>query len=273
MYRDLIPPVLAHFHIRKTGGSTLNSMIQHNFAPSEIAHLATGYRPKYDSWSREICHPHLLGHPKLGQIRYITGHLPYINDIFPTVRYVTVIRNPIDRVISEYYFARQEGQPVPPTLDEYVEVWNPYLDNYQVRVLSGTKDLRIKHHHCEMAMIHLAEDFLVAAPLEKMTELALILAMIYGWPLRRLLNEYKNKTTLREEPSPEVRKKIANWNVYDYILWELLGERFAHQRLMFEPTLTRNLLAYRTLNTALNLAGRVLPWSARKSLAHRFLYR
>lgn len=33
-----------------------------------------------------------------------------------------------------------------------------------------------------------------AAPLEKRTELALLLRRVYGWPMRRLLTQYKART-------------------------------------------------------------------------------
>lgn len=269
-----IPPVLVHYHIRKTGGSTLNSMIQHCFLDSEIAHLALGYDPKYDDLSLEVCHDLLKAYPReqLDRIRYITGHLPYVHDIFPGAKYFTVIRNPVDRVISEYYFARQEGLHMPP-LRDWVLSEGPYVDNYQVRILSQAGHAQIDWGHLEVAKANIEEHFLAIAPLENMTELTLFIGMVYGWPLRGMLNEYKNKTTRFENPDRRLRGRIARINVYDLELYEWATDRFARQRLMFEPVLTRNYLAFTALNTALNAAGRILPWAARKQIAQRLFYR
>src|SRR5262249_39981848 len=128
--------ILIHLHIPKTGGTSLNSIVQHGFRNDEVfgievfndmgpelrdglglAHytyclqLQAAYRP--EDWR---C------------IRYVTGHLPFgLHRAFDgDVKYFTVIRDPFDRIISEFFHRIQEDNPTRDkgrtlTFEEYVE--------------------------------------------------------------------------------------------------------------------------------------------------------
>ena len=108
-----------------------------------------------------------------------------------------------------------------------------------------------------------------------MTELALLMRRVYGWPMRRLQTEYKNPTKARPksvEVSPRLIKIIEDCNSYDLELYEWVGNRFAEQRRLFEPGLSRDLRVFGVVNRALNKAGEILPWSVRKRIAEILFY-
>jgi sulfotransferase famil protein len=300
--RPPAPDILIHMHIPKTGGTSLNSMIQHAFPDDEVSdtmvigsenYNGLGLAPFESCRKRfELCSP-----DELRRIRYVTGHLPMgLHRAFDRpAEYFTVIRHPVDRVISDFFFRIQEKEPYVKdgrllTLDEYVECRNDvYLCDYQVRVISGSAELEaerqpmgmptpgrpVEDRHLEQAKRNIETHFLTIAPLENMTELALLIRSVYGWPMRRLLNETKNRTKQRlltRDVSPRTIKIIEESNSHDLQLHEWVGKRFAAQRELFEPSLSKDNQIFGLLSQGVNIAGRVLPWNTRKRLAQLLFY-
>lgn len=302
------PDVLIHLHIPKTGGVSLNSMIQHGFRDDEIFDamlLKNGTKYSTKEYDGLNLAPYELNRERLAayaperfqRIRYVTGHVPMgLHRLFErSAKYFTILRHPVDRVISDFYFRIQEEEPYLKngkllTFEEYVEGRDDvYLCDYQVRVISGSPELHaerrpagmqtpgrlVERHHLEQAKRNIEDHFLTVAPLENMAELALLIRSVYGWPLRRLLNEYKNRTKRRlslAKVSPRTLKIIEECNRYDLELYEWVGKRFAAQRQSFEPSLSRDKQVLKVISTTLNGAGRIIPSGARKRLAHLLFY-
>jgi hypothetical protein len=133
----------------------------------------------------------------------------------------------------------------------------------------------VETRHLEQAKRNIEDHFLSVATLENMTDLALLIRKIYGWPMRRLLNESKNRTKKRLsllDVSPRIRKIIEECNTHDLELYEWVRGRFAAQRQLFEPSLSRDRQRFALLNHTLNVAGQVIPWSARKRIAQLVFY-
>jgi Sulfotransferase family len=290
------PDILIHLHIPKTGGTSLNSIVQHGFRNDEVFGIEV-----FDNMGPELRDG--LGLARYDyclqlraayqaedwqRIRYVTGHLPFgLHYAFDgQVKYFTVLRHPFDRIISEFFYRIQENNPTRSNghtlnFDAYVEShYDVHLSDYQVRVLAGSpglddKTVPVERRHLEQAKRNISEHFLAAAPLESMAELALIIRKIYGWPMRRLLTEYKNKTRRRlriSDVSPRVSNMIEEGNAFDLELYEWVRERFAMQCQRFEPQLSRDRRILSVVSSALNDAGRILPWQVRKRLAQMFFY-
>jgi len=296
------PEILIHLHIPKTGGTSLNSMVQHAFANTEISDTMFIGSEHYNGLGLapyELCRQRFASYAAddLQRIRYVTGHLPMgLHRAFDrTAKYFTVIRHPVDRVISDFFFRIQDNEPYVKDgellrFEEYVESrYDVYLRDYQVRVISGCPELEgtrpqlgmqtpgpaVERRHLEEAKRNIERHFLAVAPLEKMTELALLIRRIYGWPMRRLLTEYKARTKQRprmNEVSPRVIAMIEDCNSHDLELYEWVGKRFAAQSRLFEPELSKDVQVFNILSPLLNCAGKVLPWSARKRLARLLFY-
>jgi Sulfotransferase family len=294
--RPIPPEVLIHLHIAKTGGSTLSSMIKHAFQNNEIFETHRVGPGGMRQAPLEFCERQLLAFGSK-QIRYVSGHIPIgIHRLFErSTKYVTTIRHPTERVISYFFFQAggkrrytKDGRPL--TFEEYIEGRSDVqLYDYQVRVLCGSADLdadipghqqqkpniNVQRHHLDQAKKNIEELFLAAAPIEQLTELGLLIKQIYDWPMRRLQTEYKNWTKTRPRSnnvSAHLIRIIEERNSYDLELYEWVCRRFAEQRKLFEPQLSRDYRVYTLMNNVLTTAGAILPWSLRKRLAEYLLY-
>jgi hypothetical protein len=299
MARPSPPGTLIHLHIAKTGGTSLSSMIKHGFQTGEVFEAAMHQigtpgsmrQAPLEMWERQLLASGLSG------VRYVSGHMPMgVHRVFscPT-KYITTIRHPIERIVSCFFFqAEDEGRYLkngrPLTFEEYVEGRSDVqLYDYQVRVLSGSPELdveipgrdqvnpqvHVKRHHLDQAKKNIEELFLAVAPLEQLTDLGLLVRLIYGWPMRRLQTEYKNPTKTRPRSnkiSAHLIRIIEECNSYDLELYEWVRRRFAEQRKLFEPELSRDHRIYTLINGVLATAGAILPWSLRKRLAQTLLY-
>jgi hypothetical protein len=297
--RPAAPDLLIHLHIAKTGGTTLSSMVKHAFAPHEIFETMSKDHQVYgglDLLTYASCE-HMLRESDIDNIRYFTGHVPIgVDRIFgrPT-KYIAVVRHPVERLLSYFYFRIQGGDPYlkdgkPITVEDYVESGGDIIfDNYQVRMISGSADLDapagargalvagapVEARHLELAKRNVEDNFLSIAPLEQITELALLLRRVYGWPLRRLQTEYKNPTKERPRASnisPRLLRIIEQRNAHDIALYDWVCRRFAVQRALYEPQLSRDRRLFGLVNRALNTAGEILPWTLRKRLAQLLFY-
>ncbi len=300
--RPSVPDILIHLHIPKTGGTSLNSMVQHAFAGAEISDTMAIGSERYNCLGLapyELCRERFASYAgdDLRRIRYVTGHLPMgLHRAFDrTAKYFTVIRHPVDRVISDFFFRIQDNEPFMKDgkllpFEEYVESrYDVYLRDYQVRVISGSPEFEaprpplgmqisgpaVEHRHLEQAKRNIEQHFLAAAPLEKITELALLIRRVYGWPMRRLLTEYKARTRKRPRTdgvSPGLLRIIEDCNAHDLELYEWVAKRFAAQSALFEPGLSRDEYVFSTVSQVLNGVGKLLPWTARKRLAKLLFY-
>jgi hypothetical protein len=93
--------------------------------------------------------------------------------------------------------------------------------------------------------------------------------------MRRLQTEYKNPTRTRPRSnkiSAHLIRTIEECNSNDLELYEWVRGRFAEQRKLFEPELSRDHRVYTLINGVLTTAGAILPWSLRKRLAEALLY-
>ena len=116
------------------------------------------------------------------------------------VRFFTIVRHPVDRVISSFYYIRTKSHVVSYpfikdlSFEEYLDSRIGLdSDNHQVRVLSGCPELDapwdpqgraistppVERRHLEMAKRNIEERFIVAAALEQFAALV--------WFFKRLL--------------------------------------------------------------------------------------
>src|ERR1700724_2464607 len=89
---------LIFLHIPKTGGSTLYKILERHFSPAETVTLDTPGVARFKT----------LPAAKRGRYRLIQGHMHFgLHRFIPRAStYVTFLRQPVERVLSFYYYAR-----------------------------------------------------------------------------------------------------------------------------------------------------------------------
>src|SRR5438067_1113873 len=96
------PEALIFLHLPKCAGTTLNRLIEREYPLLEIYSVD----PVFYRWSSA----HLWSLPKsrLQRFRVFKGHMPFgLHHILPQpATYFTVVRDPIDRMISAFHFMR-----------------------------------------------------------------------------------------------------------------------------------------------------------------------
>ncbi|MCS1350268.1 sulfotransferase family protein [Mechercharimyces sp. CAU 1602] len=215
-------------HIPKTGGSTLTQILKKKMGRSnslhypahEKAHLLKKLSPAY---KRRI--HFVYGHCRFGCHRYFRS--PYT--------YITLLRDPIDRVISTYYFIR--SQPQNPhyeiaqslTLEQYVNWHDPnitqQITNHQTRFLSG------KSEPCLMlAKKHLQTHYLLVGLTERYVETVFLLHKKCNWKLSSYTKENVNHTRPPRSAVPQsIIDKIVALNQLDLQLYQYAQSRFEQQ--------------------------------------------
>jgi len=98
-------PHLLSIHIPKTAGRTFREILKSQYGVDGVLSLDHHYLTKHNE--------QLADHPT-DQYPVIHGHLPYqqISKVaLPSSRYITWLRHPVDRVISNYYYYKHSVFP------------------------------------------------------------------------------------------------------------------------------------------------------------------
>lgn len=156
-------------------------------------------------------------------------------------RLFTVVRNPIDRVTSLYYFLRMPDQTAAyalgvdkMTLEEFA---GTFSENWMVRTLTNTMTGPINAHNLDVAKEILRRKFLIGL-LEDKTETLRRIEIFFGWKLpSRVAQTCKNNMMYFEpqsqnphdsvDPKSRTYQLLENRNKMDF-------ELFEYSKLLFQ---------------------------------------
>jgi hypothetical protein len=233
---------LIFHHIPKTAGSTLNAVLDANYpAPaihsieSPIADALTALR--------------LLPAEKRRALRVVRGHGVWGVHAWleQPCLYATLLRDPVDRLLSQYYFIR--GSPQHPlhaevmargrTLRDYLQNGvNLQADNGQVRALShaASDTGEAPYGACTRAMLQTAMDnlssrYALVGITEHFDEFLALAGRVLGW---RHLGYARRKVT-KSRPAVEAldaseRAMIMRYNALDVELYAAACTQFEAAR-------------------------------------------
>ncbi|MDD1516000.1 sulfotransferase family 2 domain-containing protein [Priestia megaterium] len=206
--------LIIFMHIPKTGGTTLNEIFKRSYTENEI----------YDHVPLEAMSKHFsqLKEEDKKRIKAVSGHHFYgIHDLFSRpYTYFTMMRNPIDRVISLYYFLKTypgyyEENMRNMSFEEYID-WDSQARNGQIHQICGQNS----QLSLEKAKENL-KTFEVVGITEMFNESLLLLKDKLGWNdiAYKRKNVTKSRPLLQEVPTEIIKKNKKN-NQLDIELYE-----------------------------------------------------
>jgi len=204
--------------------------------------------------------PRNTSHPRVGiWLSPGTWRLVHIGTVDGEARYITMLRDPVSRVISYYYYLIERGSKS----CQYIErneldvadfirdglVWHgvPHTDNLQTRLLSGVGNT-IPFGECSTKMLEQAKQniekyFAVVGLTETFDDSILLMRQKLGWGLP--VYWYQNKTTKRprkEEHPSEAIDVIREYNKLDLELYDFCKDRFLEEVTSAALSMDRRLL-------------------------------
>jgi Galactose-3-O-sulfotransferase len=287
------PAILILFHMPKTGGTTMGSILERCF-PGDLHFNVDVGNPDSAIWIASRAkiaakYNALPAEAKQSFRAVCYCHIPMgLHTLFDRpAKYFTIIRHPVDRVISQFFYTKiQSDSPIfeqikDMTLDQYLDSGlglDPF--DHQVRILSGCRELDAPHapggkpmsavpvedRHLQLAKQNIEEHFLTVAPFEEFATLVVLLKRLYGWKLRKCLFDRRNVTVNRprvKELQAATRRRIEDCNRHDMALYDWAKARFVDQIRTLKPQIVWDRLVFGVINNGWQLAVRIMPESRR----------
>ena len=258
---NIMKDLFIHLHIPKTGGTTLRDIIQRQYQSEKILMI-----PKLDE-SEDILKE--VSTSQINQLKLIQGHLKYgiHNHFHRRAKYFAIIRDPINRVLSTYYYVlSQKNNPQnlstsnnQMTIYDYVQSGvNPFLINGQTQLISGkTGNIDnpiIKSEELfSLAKENIANDFLFLGITEMFDETILILKNMLGWhmPYYSIANRTKNKPNY-DAVDPTVISFIKEHNQLDIKLYNITKTSLLNKIVEENDIFQNRINKFKKINRLLN---------------------
>jgi hypothetical protein len=263
-------------HLPKTAGLTLHNIIERQYTPQNIHTIdPSGVMESVQAFKN-------LSAERRAEIHLLKGHMNFASELHKSlpepVTYFTLLRNPIDRVISHYYFTRSLinhhlNELVSNTsLQELLEQdLIPMFNNEQTRWLAGEwKEIKFGEYReeaLERAKSNLREHFSVVGLTERFDETLLLLKNTYDWP-RNVFYTRVNVTAKRpkkEAVSPATLEAIVQANLLDIELYQYAVTLFEEQMRQQGPLFPVKVRAFKSVNRLFNSQHyqKIRKWSVR----------
>lgn len=247
---------LIFIHIPKTGGSTLQGIINRQYKATEIINVKNSRVAdefmKLPSSTKEKATV-LKGHMAFGY------HEAFVNP--NQVSYITMLREPISRIISNYYFIlKQKNHHTHKALIENNYSLKDYVssgviantENAQVRLLSN--NIYAPHGTCTPDMLaqakeNLAQKFSVIGINEYFDESILLMQRNLNWksPFYSRAN-ITGHGVKANDLDAETLKIITDYNALDIELYNWAKEKLLHQIIAEGSSFETRLHRFKKIN-------------------------
>lgn len=267
-------------HIPKTGGTSLRAVLGRHY-PRHTIHFKDN--------NNYLNARHILTLPESERngLRLIAGHLSYGIHAYLSGEsvYITMLRDPVKRLISNYFFARslshhkQHENAMRLSLEEFVQ--DPLQNQAVTRALYGftfdpthpippTDSLTLPSDALEVAKRHLSEQYAVVGITEQFDKSLLLMKKALGWGNITYMSRNITKSDdSRQKLSPETISVVKQACAMDVEVYQHALEVFEAQKQHYGiDQLEADLTQFYRQN---RIAGRVLR--ATDSLRQTRFYR
>lgn len=267
---------LVFIHIPKAAGTTMHEVIARQF-PQDAVFTLDGAKVR-----QSINEFKNLPEEERRRIRCLMGHMPFgLHQYLPRpATYVTLVRHPVDRVISHYHYVLRNAEHYlhhevasrNMSLREYVSSGiSPELTNGQTRLISGvpevdtvTGDQAVSADVLETAKANLQDHFAAVGLTDSFDESLVLFKRLLGWGnicyVRR--NVTRDRPSKEEIPGETIRV-IEKFNEFDLQLYGFAKERFEDVIARRESSFRNELRAFNVVNNAYSIA-----WKANNLRSH-----
>ena len=273
-------PLLIFLHLAKTGGVSLSSILQKNICTSNFLRINqdTISTSALGTWAISdvvdaFCR---LTDEQMRNLRAAWGHFPgslsgYLQQ---NSRLITLIRDPVDRIVSAYYYSKSlleaKGTPLSVSLEDYVQRKEHYdlgFENYMTRVVSGISELDPLEKNkttgnsravtetdfrCASSRLY---DYMLVGLTDRFDETLILLAEDLRWSLADIVYTPCNVTPLRPslaEIPGHVATQIEKFNVFDRALHQQARQLLDRRITDYQGEFARDLAIFRELNCLYN---------------------
>jgi Galactose-3-O-sulfotransferase len=238
----------------------MHSIVARQFPPHEISaiegRLGQTRRPSLGS---------------LRQTKIFIGHIHYgfHQHLQGASTYVTILREPVSRVLSLYrYIATNpqhylHEQVADRSLIDFVssQVDTEEVENGQTRQIAGVTQGSPNGASLLRAKQNLAEAFAAVGLVERFDESLILFKRRLGWKMPFYVRKNVTRRSLEEEATNEAREIISSRNTLDVELYEFGRELFQEHVRREGPLFEVEVSMFQTLNAAARVYRDVREWT------------
>lgn len=223
--------LLSFIHIPKAAGGTVVGALVSVYGSEKVERR---FDPDLDTFA---------SYPVDPEVRALVGHLPFgVHRVVDRdVTYITLLREPVDRVVSGYYFARQPkvDRPGRVEMTERVSLADfvarsvsPFTtNNGQVRLLAGAPRAHFgldPQTALDTARHHLEHDVAVVGTVDRFDEFLVLCKLLLGWTAYPTYERFKTSRVRPpvDEVPTGIRALIEERNALDIELYTSACRRF-----------------------------------------------
>jgi hypothetical protein len=219
-------PLVVFVHIQKTAGKTLRQILRRQYAgPGRSVHVPNFFAKPDLFWSTldELAERLPPG------LEVAHGHMLFVPDRWPhDTRFVTILRDPVERTISHYYWLneRRGARSALGSIDEAIDQ-GAISDNLQVRVLAGADPSGPVTSTMADEAIAALDRFSMVGLTSRFDETLVFLGRAFGW--RTAAYERVNSTNSRVPRTAldaATIARIEEHNRFDLELYAAAAKRF-----------------------------------------------
>jgi len=218
--------VLIFLHIPKCGGNTFHQILKRQYGDRNTFSIRVMGDGKVNTEEFKR-----LSKEEKSKLNLVKGHMDYgLHSHFNrTVEYITFLRNPIDRVISEYRYIKSKKHH---SLHDYAMKHSllSYVKNYdishniQIKYISGIRGN--EESMLNTAIENLNTHFPVVGLLEYYDESLVMMRQYFKWQIPFYKRQNVTNSKGKNEVSLDEREIIAKYNKGDIKLYNMCKERF-----------------------------------------------